>query len=57
MIMYAAMMRRCERSQFDLIRMSTRLVDDTRVRLMVPLRVAGPATCTMAEALAARAVR
>ncbi len=43
-----------ERAEYRLVRRSTvALVDDTRVRLVVPLR---PATATIAEILAARGV-
>lgn len=49
--MNATMKLRIERSAFNLIRLSTNLVDDTRVRLIVPLR---PATATIAEIVAAR---
>ncbi len=55
--MNASMKARTDRASFDLIRMSTRnLVDDTRIRLVVPLRVASIATATIAECLAAKLV-
>ena len=50
--MTAAMNYRINRSAIDLITMSTsRLIDDTRVRLVIPIR---PATATIAEMLAAK---
>ncbi len=49
--MNATMKQRIERSAFDLIRYTTRLADDTRVRLVIPLK---PATATIAEIMAAR---
>ena len=53
--MSAAMKQRLERASYDLVRMSTRLVDDTRIRLVVPVRTV--ATATIAEMLMAKAVR
>jgi hypothetical protein len=51
--MSAAMKMRMERAEFSLIKMSTvRLTDDTRVRLVVPMRTV--ATATIAECLAAK---
>ena len=53
--MSARLKARYDAINLDLIRMSTvRLIDDTRVRLVVPLR---PATATIAEILAAKGVR
>lgn len=51
--MNATMMARIERSKLNLIRFSTKLKDDTRERLIVPLR---PAYATIAEILAAKAM-
>ena len=56
--MSAAMKNRAERAEFSLIRMSTvRLTDDTRVRLVVPVKRATVFTATIAECLAAKGVR
>ncbi len=49
--MSASLRNRAEQAQFNLIRYSTTLTDDTRIRLVVPLRAA---TATIAEMLAAR---
>ena len=52
--MSASLRARQERAEYQLVRAITvRLVDDTRVRLVVPLRVV-VATATIAEILAAR---
>lgn len=54
--MSAAMKSRYERATVGLIRSCTsRLVDDTRIRLVVPVRTV--ATATIAEMLMAKAVR
>ena len=52
--MNATMKARIERSAINLIKMSTKLVDDTRMRLIVPLK---PATATMAEMLVAKGMQ
>lgn len=51
--MSARMKARYDAANLDLIRRCTRLTDDTRVRLVVPIRVR--ATATIAECLAAKA--
>ncbi len=51
--MNATMKARIERSKINLIRFSTKLTDDTRNRLIIPIR---PACATIAEMLAAKAM-
>ena len=54
--MRAARMHAIERSTYALIAMSTsRLIDDTRVRLVVPLKAQAVFTATIAEIIAAKA--
>ena len=54
--MSASLRARAERAQINLIRLSaSKLVDDTRVRLVVPLRQV-VATATIAEIIAAKLV-
>ena len=56
--MSAAMKMRIERAEFSLVKMSTvRLTDDTRVRLVVPVKTATVFTATIAECLAAKGAR
>ena len=57
--MSASLRARQERAEYELVRRSTvALTDDTRVRLVVPLRVVPVvATATIAEIIAARLAR